>query len=103
MKPTFGDLDGVTVEHLLGVGTGVPRPLVRLRAVSERVILLGEFDPAQARSLAADLSAAAARAEYELDLVDGLLAVGAVDSVEACGPFLLCVRDGERRREEGGA
>lgn len=65
------DLADVEVEHLLGDTYG---PLVKIRcssgpspttdATGAGVILLGQVDPATARSIAAHLTEAAARAEY---------------------------------------
>lgn len=59
------DLSNVEVEHLLGLGTGLP--LVKIRAESDRVVRVGQVSPDEARQIAGHLVEAAARAEYEID------------------------------------
>ncbi len=93
------DLANVEVEHLLGMNTGLP--LVKLRAESTGTVLVAQLEPAQARQIAMDLLTAAARAEYEHDLVTG----GA--HLELPTEFAMVathvVRVGERLRCEGEA
>jgi hypothetical protein len=88
------DLAGVSVEHMLGLATGLP--LVKFRAESEGTVLLGQLEPAQAREIAANLFEAAARAEYEADFARTATA-GGLDG-ETLGQILLMIRNGEERR-----
>lgn len=87
------DLDGIEVEHLLGEAYG---PLVKVRCLSPKAILLGQVDPAAARQIAAHLTEAAARAEYEADLFTTMQAQGWTDQM--AGAVLLMVRAGEANR-----
>lgn len=72
--PSLPELVGIEVEHLVGEATGLP--LVKLRAQGlERgrtVVMVGQLEPDQARRIAGHLLEAAARAEYELDLITGI-------------------------------
>lgn len=88
------DLAGVSVEHMLGLTTGLP--LVKLRAESEGTVLLGQLEPTQAREIAANLFEAAARAEYEADFARTASA-GGLDG-ETLGQILLMIRSGEEQR-----
>lgn len=88
------DLAGVSVEHMLGLATGLP--LVKFRAESEGTVLLGQLEPAQAREIAANLFEAAARGEYEADFARTATA-GGLDG-ETLGQILLMIRNGEERR-----
>jgi len=92
--PQLHTLADVQVEHLLGLGTGLP--LVKLRCISEEAVLYGQLAPEQAREIAGHLLEAAARSEYELDLVTGATAQG-IDH-EAAVSMLLLVRAGEALR-----
>lgn len=94
-RPRIDDLERIEVEHLLGQKSG---PLVKLRAIGEKTILLGEVAPAEARQIAEHLWTAAARAEYESDLWAGLTETGM--SKADAGQVLFLVREGERRRHE---
>jgi hypothetical protein len=87
-------LTDVQVEHLLGLGTGLP--LVKLRCISNQAVLYGQLAPEQAREIASHLLEAAARSEYELDLVTGATAQG-IDHDKAVA-LLLLVRAGEALR-----
>lgn len=92
------DLDGIEVEHLLGETHG---PLVKVRCLSARAILLGQLTPGAAREIAAHLAEAAARAEYEADLFNTMRAEGWTDQM--AGVVLHMVRAGEARRHQGDA
>ena len=92
--PHLYDLADVQVEHLLGLGTGLP--LVKLRCTSNEAVLYGQLSPEQAREIAGHLLEAAARSEYELDLVTGATAQG-MDH-ETAVAMLLLVRAGEALR-----
>jgi len=92
--PQLHTLADVQVEHLLGLGTGLP--LVKLRCISEEAVLYGQLAPEQAREIAGHLLEAATRSEYELDLVTGATAQG-IDH-EAAVSMLLLVRGGEALR-----
>ncbi len=92
--PRIHDLERVEVEHYLGATSGTG--MVKLRAVSGPAILLGELSPDEARSLARDLTDAAARAAYEQDLAAGMRARGADDRDVVA--VLVCVREGEHTR-----
>ena len=99
----IGDLAGIEVEHLLGERYG---PLVKIRCLSTGgapVILLGQVDPAAAREIAGHLHEAAARAEYEADLLATMRAEGWTDQM--AGVVLAMVRAGETNRHtnQGGA
>ena len=87
------DLDGIEVEHLLGERHG---PLVKIRCLSPKAILLGQFEPSAAREIAAHLMEAAARAEYEADLFSAMRAAEFDDRV--IGGVLSMVRAGEANR-----
>lgn len=87
------DLDGIEVEHLLGDQLG---PLVKIRCLSPKAILLGQVSPADARQIAAHLNEAAARAEYEADLWQAMQAEGWTDQM--AGVVLHMVRAGEANR-----
>lgn len=99
MTPTarIHDLERVEVEHYLASAT--QRGVVKLRAVSEPAILLGELTPDSARNLALDLLDSAARASYEEDLAAGLRAGGG--STATVVAALIAVRNGEAARHEG--
>lgn len=97
MTATFGDLNDIEVEHLLGAATG--RGLVKIRAISADRVLLGEIDPDAARQIASHLMECAARAEYEQDFADAAKASGIDD--EATYMMLSLVRRGEQNRHEG--
>lgn len=97
-RPRFDDLERVEVEHLIASTTG--RGAVKLRAIGRTAILLGEIDPAVARTMACDLLEAATRAEYEQDAVAGLTAMG-MDR-RAVVHVLHAIRHGERARMTGG-
>lgn len=92
--PHLYDLTDVQVEHLLGLGTGLP--LVKLRCISNEAVLYGQFAPAQAREIAGHLLEAATRSEYELDLVSAAEAQGIDDKTVIA--MLLLVRAGEALR-----
>ena len=64
------DLNGIEVEHMVNARTG--EPTVKIRALADDLVLLGQVDPAVARQIAGHLLAAAARAEYEVDMILGL-------------------------------
>lgn len=87
------DLIGIEVEHLLGDRLGA---LVKVRAISDKVTLLGQVTPESARQIAAHLSEAAARAEYESDLYSELRR-NDFDNETIASIFGL-VRVGEMRR-----
>jgi hypothetical protein len=87
-------MTGVEVEHGLGATSG---PFVVLRVVGGDVILLGQLAPTEARKMAVDMMAAAARAEYEGDLHDELQRIDMTD--DAIGLIFHAVRAGEMRRE----
>ncbi len=87
------DLDGIEVEHLLGETHG---PLVKVRCLSAKTILLGQMSPTDAREIAAHLTEAAARAEYEADLFNTMRAEGWTDQM--AGVVLHMVRAGEAHR-----
>jgi hypothetical protein len=95
-KTLLCELTDVQVEHLLGLGTGLP--LVMLRCVSDQAQLDGQISPTQAREIAGHLLEAAARSEYEYDLWTGARATGLDPG--ACTHLLHIVRSGERRRME---
>lgn len=97
MTKTICDLSNVEVEHLLGLGTGLP--LVKIRAESDSVVLLGQVSPDEARQIAGHLVEAAARAEYELDF---FTEASKVFGRREAAALLHVVRAGERRRHEGG-
>lgn len=88
-----GPLRGVEVEHMLGAAHG---PLVKLRAIGDGVILLGQLPPADARDIALHLLEAAARAEYEGDLHRTMVSEGW--TAPMIGTVLAMVRDGEAVR-----
>lgn len=90
------DLAGIEVEHLLGDASG---PLVKIRCLSPKTILLGQVSPADARQIAAHLVEAAARAEYEADLFNTMRAEGWTDQM--AGAVLHMVRAGEAHRHGG--
>ena len=90
------DLSGIDVEHLLGDTAG---PLVNIRCLSPKTILLGQVAPADARQIAAHLMEAAARAEYEADLFNTMRAEGWTDQM--AGAVLHMVRSGEAARHQG--
>lgn len=90
----IGELVSVDVEHMLGLRTGLP--LVKLRTESNNVVLVGQLTTAQARQIAGDLMAAAARAEYEYDFFIGAKAVELPEST--IGAVLHIVRKGEVQR-----
>lgn len=92
----IGDLNGIEVEHLLGETHG---PLVKVRCLSAGDILLGQISPADAREIAAHLTEAAARAEYEADLFITMRAEAWTDQMAAV--VLHMVRAGEARRHQG--
>lgn len=85
------DLTDVSVEHMLGMATGLP--LVKLRAESAGTVLVGQLDPDAARQIAQHLLESAARAEYEADLANGTRAAGFSDDLVA--ELLALVRQGE--------
>ena len=95
-KTLLCELEDVQVEHLLGLGTGLP--LVKLRCIASRAQLDGQLSPTQAREIAGHLLEAAARSEYEYDLWTGARAVGM--EPELCTRLLFVVRSGERSRLE---
>jgi hypothetical protein len=90
------DLDGVEIEHLLGATAG---PLVKIRCLSAKTILLGQMTPNEARRIASHLHESAARAEYEADLFNIMRAEGWAD--HEMGLILHMVRTGEARRHQG--
>lgn len=87
------DLHGIEVEHLLGDTSG---PLVKIRCHGSGHILIGQVDPAAARQIAAHLTEAAARAEYESDLYTTMRAAQFDDTV--IGAIFHLVRQGEANR-----
>lgn len=93
---TITDLAGIEVEHLLGDSRG---PLVKIRCLADGAILIGQLTPTDARQIAAHLSEAAARAEYEADLFHTMQAEGWTDQM--AGAVLAMVRAGETRRHQG--
>lgn len=93
------DLTGIDVEH--GLSAISSTGFVTIRAAGPHHILLGQVDPAAARSLATDLTAAAARAEYEQDLLAGAVAAGF--DVNDALHLVAMVRAGEHARETGTA
>lgn len=97
MTATFGDLDGIEVEHLLGLTSGLG--LVKIRAISADRVLLGEVEPASAREIASHLMECAARAEYEQDFANACKASG-IDEDDIVR-MLGLVRFGEQQRHEG--
>lgn len=88
------DLTGIEVEHLISSTT--EKPLVKIRALSENVVLFGEVDPAAARRIANHLMEAAARSEYEADFLSEMRVAEFTDDV--LGLMLGMVRNGEMRR-----
>lgn len=92
------DLNGIEVEHLLGDTYG---PLVKVRCLSPKTILLGQVTPGQARQIAAHLMEAAARAEYEADLYATMRATGAWTDEMIAAVFAM-VRAGEANRHNKG-
>jgi hypothetical protein len=88
------DLTDVSVEHLLGLATGLP--LVKLRAKSNDTVLVGQLGPDQAREIAAHLVEAAARAEYEADFARTAATAGMDDATTS--QILVMIRHGEERR-----
>lgn len=89
------DLVNVEVEHLLGLSSG--RPLVKLRATGDGVILLGQMSPEDARRIATHLFEAAARSEYEADFASELNRLGLRNTTTV---MLAAIRSGERRRHD---
>ena len=89
----ISDLDGIEVEHLLGERVG---PLVKIRCLAKGTVLLGQIEPSAAREIAAHLTEAAARAEYEADLWQAMQAEGWTDQM--AGAVLHMVRAGEANR-----
>lgn len=87
------DLTGIETEHLLGDTSG---PLVKIRAQGTGVVLVGQVAPEAAREIAAHLTEAAARAEYEADLWTAMQAEGFDERTSAA--VLLLVRRGETAR-----
>lgn len=88
------DLISVETEHLIGVTKDAP--LVTLRCIGDKTILLGQLTPAAARDIANHLNESAARAEYEFDLFTGSRARGIDDAHIAA--LLTIVREGEYTR-----
>lgn len=86
------DLTDVSVEHLLGLATGLP--LVKLRAKSNDTVLVGQLGPDQAREIAAHLVEAAARAEA--DFARTAATAGMDDATTS--QILVMIRHGEERR-----
>jgi hypothetical protein len=95
----INDLTGVETEHLVGGTTGEFLPLVTLRCLGNTTILLGQMSPADAREVAAHLFEAAARAEYETDLLIELKNNHFAD--EAIAGLFKMVRTGEQTRHKG--
>lgn len=92
------DLTGIEIEHLLGDTAG---PLVKIRCLSPKTILLGQVTPAHARQIAAHLMEAAARAEYEADLYSTMRATGVWTDQMIAAVFDM-VRAGEINRHNEG-
>lgn len=96
--PIIEDLANISVEHMVGMRTGLP--LVKVRAegdhLREHIVLTGQLSPAQARQIAADLMNAAARAEYEVDFISEANRLGW--DAATTGAVLLMVRKGEEAR-----
>jgi hypothetical protein len=93
------DLTDVSVEHMLGMATGLP--LVKFRAESNGTVLLGQLDPDAARQIAGHLLESTARAEYEADFANATQGAGFSDDLVA--ELLGLVRQGEIDRHAGGA
>ena len=91
--PTISDLAGIETEHLLGDTRG---PLVKIRCLADGIVLLGQVEPADAREIAAHLTEAAARAEYEADLYHTMRVQDWPE--EHIGMVLHMVRQGEVNR-----
>jgi hypothetical protein len=95
------DLTGVEVEHGYGLATG--KGFVKVRVLTDAknpgLVVLGQARPADAVQIARDLIVAAARAEYEQDLAEGLRSIGFDD--QTVGKILGLVRFAEERRETG--
>ena len=101
--PTFRDLLGVSIEHMVSdrlTAHARPAGLVKLRVdLSDGLHGLGQLTPAQAREIAANLLNAAARAEYESDVILAAHASGGVEAVEAVGVLIAkLARSGEMSR-----
>lgn len=95
MTIRISDIAGVEVEHLIGLTTGLP--LVKLRVLGDRgPVALGQLEPAAAREIAQHLLEAAARAEYEHDLISEAERAGI--PLAAIGDIVNMVRAGEERR-----
>ena len=97
MGKKIDDLVNVETEHLLGLNTGLP--LVKMRAESNRTVIVGQMSPEQAREIASHLMESAARAEYEHDLMNEMKKHEWED--EMIGGIFLMVRQGEMRRHTG--
>ena len=100
-KPTtIGDLAGIEVEHLVSERT--EEPLVLLRALSTGTVLIGQLPVDDARQIAEHLLEAAARAEYEVDLITGIrekaTAANMPDPELMVAFACTAVRRGEMRR-----
>jgi hypothetical protein len=87
------DLLLVETEHMLGT-TG---PLVKMRAESDGMVMVGQMPPEAAREIASHLMEAAARSEYEADLLSEMQAHDWKD--EEIGTIFHMVRAGEIRRQ----
>lgn len=86
------DLTGVEVEHMVNARTG--EPTVKVRALADGLVLLGQVDPSEARQIAGHLLEASARAEYEVDMILGLGIAGQATNGNL-RMFLGAVRQGE--------
>lgn len=93
-RQKFEDLAHVEIEHMIGLGSGLA--LVKFRCTSEHTVMLGQLEPAAAREIARNLFEAAARAEYELDLLTELQRIGVEE--DAIATIFQAVRAGEERR-----
>lgn len=87
------DLINVETEHMVG---SMITPYVKLRAESEQTLLLGQLTPVMAREIAQHLMEAAARCEYEADLLSEMKKAEFEDDTIAA--LFAMVRAGEMRR-----
>lgn len=87
------DLVSIEVEHLMNAHW---KQLVKIRVKSTNAVSIGALDPDEARALAVNLLDAAARADYERDMVVGLQQTNAPEDVIAAA--LHVVRNGEVER-----
>lgn len=93
----FEDAHAFEVNHLISDRTS--HGIVHLRVIGEKVTMIGQMDPADARKIALDILVSAARAEYEQDFVLTAQKIGLAD--ENIGAMVGLIRQGEVDRETG--